>query len=84
MDIPESYLIKQVITRIAPDMMTITYVILMLVLIAIGVFVMTRKNVAQIREAYRGRKWLNVAIALLFVYSVVSFSQVSTFIYFNF
>lgn len=84
MDIPESYLIKQVITRIAPDMMTITYVIPMLVLIAIGVFVMTRKNVAQIREAYRGRKWLNVVIALLFVYSVVSFSQVSTFIYFNF
>lgn len=84
MEIPESYLIKQVILRIAPDKMTITYVILMFLLIAIGVFAMTRRNVAEIIRTYRGRTWLNAAIVLILVYSVISFSQVSTFIYFNF
>ncbi len=84
MDIPESYLIKQLVTRIAPDKMTITYVILMFVLIVIGIFVMTRKNVAEIIRAYRGRPLLNAAVVLILLYSVISFSQVSTFIYFNF
>ena len=84
MDIPESYLIKQIITRVAPDKMTITYVILMFVLIVIGIFVCTRKNVAEIIEAHRGKALLNAAVVVILLYSVISFSQVSTFIYFNF
>ena len=84
MDIPEIYLIKQVMTRIAPDKMTITYVIVMFLIIAIGIVVVTRRNVREILSLYRGKSWLNAVVVMLFVYSVISFSQVSTFIYFNF
>lgn len=84
MDIPEIYLIKQILQRTAPDKMSIACVIIMFVIIAIGVFICTRNNVAEIRNRYRGKTLLNIAITLILVYSIVSFSQVSTFIYFNF
>jgi len=84
MDIPEIYLIKQVILRLAPDKLQVMYVIAMYILILIGLIVVTRKNVSEIVKTYRGKRMLNLAIILLFSYCVISFSQVSTFIYFNF
>lgn len=84
MKMPELYLMNQLLTRVAEDKLIIAHVIYLLVLIAIGIVVVTRKNVAQIVGEYRGKKGLNAAIILLFAYCVISFSQVSTFIYFNF
>ncbi len=84
MDIPEVYLIKQIMLRAIPDNMAQGYLVLMLILIAIGIFAVTRKNAGELLAVFRGKKVFNVMLAILFVYSIISFSQVSTFIYFNF
>lgn len=84
MDIPEFYIFKQVITMFAPAMLNTAYLILFLLILFISAFVLTRKNTLQITETadYGSRYcWF---ISLLFIWSLISFSQVSTFIYFNF
>lgn len=84
MDIPEFYIFKQAITMFAPAMLNTAYLILFLLILIISAFVLTRKNALQITEAadYGSRYcWF---ISLLFIWSLISFSQVSTFIYFNF
>ena len=63
---------------------------LFLLLLAVSAFLISRKNALEIVEhAFRpaepepGKKlWL--PITLLLVWCIISFSQVSTFIYFNF
>lgn len=81
---PETYVLDQIFTKIAPQYLTITHIIYIVLLLALGIFIMTRKNVAEIVESYRGRRFLNIFVVLLLVYCIISFSQVSTFIYFNF
>lgn len=84
MNMPEIYLIKQIITRVKPGYIEITCVILLILLLAIGIFVITRPNAAQIVTSYAQKAWMPLAVAIMLIYSVISFSQASTFIYFNF
>jgi D-alanyl-lipoteichoic acid acyltransferase DltB (MBOAT superfamily) len=82
--IPEFYLIRQFFERAFPMHVDLFNTLCILFIIVMGIFVITRKNVAQIIETYRDRSFLRVVVVALFVYCVISFSQVSTFIYFNF
>lgn len=84
LDIPEFYLIKQVIQMVRPEMLQTAYVLLFFLLLLISGFVISRKNTLQMVEENPFRKKLCIWVILLFVWSVISFSQVSTFIYFNF
>jgi len=84
MDMPELYIPAQIVERIAPDRMPAVSVIWLIMLLGIGIFVLTRHNTAYIRTEYRSRRSLPILLALIFAYSVISLSQVSTFIYFNF
>ena len=84
MNMPELYIPMQVVERVAPDKTSVINVIMLIMLLAVGVFVVTRKNAAYIRTECREKRYLPVCLALIFAYSVISLSQVSTFIYFNF
>ncbi len=84
LDIPEFYLIKQVINLTAPDILTYIYVVVFILLLIISGFILTRKNAVEISMEHPLNNRLCFFITIIFVWSVISFSQVSTFIYFNF
>ncbi len=84
MDIPEFYIFKQAINMMAPQFLNYFYVAVFIILLLISAFVITRKNsleIVETRPLTSGFCWW---LVILFVWSVISFSQVSTFIYFNF
>ncbi|MDE7429684.1 MAG: MBOAT family protein, partial [Lachnospiraceae bacterium] len=59
--------------------------ILMVLILAVGLYLaMAGKNAAQLAERFRYRAWSALVIAVLAVWCVLSFSGVSTFLYFNF
>lgn len=84
MDIPEFYVFKQAINLFAPNMLEIAFVILFLIILAVSAFVLTRKNSLQIVESTDYGSRFCWYITIIFIWSLISFSQVSTFIYFNF
>lgn len=84
LDIPEFYVIKQVIDMVNPNGVKYAYLLLFMVLLVISAFVISRKNaVTMVGETSLNKK-MCFATVILFVWCVISFSQVSTFIYFNF
>ena len=84
LDIPEFYLVKQILNLTAPEMLSYAYIVLFFLLLIISIFVLTRKNAVQITKEQPLSSRLCLFTAIIFVWSVISFSQVSTFIYFNF
>ena len=84
LDIPEFYLFKQTINMLAPNLLSYAYVGLFLLLLIISAFILTRKNTVQIVNDTPLNRKLCLFVTIIFVWSVISFSQVSTFIYFNF
>ncbi len=82
--IPEFYLFNRVTLKLLPTGGAVINTFEIVILLCLGIFVVTRKNVAQIRQDYGNTKWLSTAAAVLLAYCIISFSQVSTFIYFNF
>lgn len=84
LDIPEFYLIKQVIQLTAPDILSYAYVALFFLLLIISAFIISRKNGVQIVKEQPFNHKLCLFTIVIFVFCVISFSQVSTFIYFNF
>ena len=84
LDIPEFYLFKQAINLFAPDILPYAYLVLFFLLLLVSAFILTRRNAVQIVSEHPLDSKLCIFITVLFVWSVISFSQVSTFIYFNF
>lgn len=84
LDIPEFYMIKQVINMTAPGILNYAYLALFIVMLLISGFILTRKNAVQIVTEHPLNSKLCFFVTIIFVWSVISFSQVSTFIYFNF
>ncbi len=84
MNMPELYVPMQVLNRGAGIGKGATSLIFLILLLAIGIFVIGRRNTVYIKNTYKSRPWMPPILAILFTYSVVSLSQVSTFIYFNF
>ena len=84
MDIPEFYVFKQAITMFAPNLLNTAYVILVLLLLLVSAFVLTRKNSLEMVESSHYGSGFRWYITVIFLWSIISFSQVSTFIYFNF
>ena len=84
LDVPEFYLFKQAINLAAPELLSYAYLAVFLLLLAVSAFILTRKNAIQIVREHPLDKKLCLFITIIFVWSVISFSQVSTFIYFNF
>ena len=60
------------------------YLILFVVLLVVSAFIISRKNAVEILQGTPLNKKICFAMVVLFAWCVISFSQVSTFIYFNF
>ena len=84
LDISENYLILQAANLYAKNYTNIIYVICWFILLAISLFVITRKNSREIVEDENQSEGFRIMLAFLFVWSFISLSQVSTFIYFQF
>ena len=68
----------------APQVLNIAYVVLFLLILAISAFILTRKNSLEIVNGTTYSSGFCWYITIIFIWSLISFSQVSTFIYFNF
>ncbi len=85
LEISENYVLRQLFSRIGfSDGDNIVYVFTLILLLVISGFIMTRKNTRQIIEEavfnMRTALWLGI----VFVWSFISLSDVSTFIYFQY
>ncbi len=83
-EIPEIYLIKQGINLLMPNALNVFYAVFLVLFFAMCIFILTRKNSLEIIDGGHETKTLYIWAFILFVWSVISFSGVSTFIYFNF
>ncbi len=84
MDIPEFYVVREALSIAAPDVVKYAYLLLLIVYLAVSFFLIFRKNALEIATdgKFSARKcW---AVSIIFVWCVISLSQVSTFLYFNF
>lgn len=84
LEISEIYVIRQAIDMIAPNMAAYLYLIFMVLLFALAFYLVFKPNAYE--RSMRGeltskRCWL---ICILLIWCIVSLSQVSTFLYFNF
>jgi D-alanyl-lipoteichoic acid acyltransferase DltB (MBOAT superfamily) len=84
LDIPEFYLMKQAVNLVKPSLLSTAYLAVFLLLLLLSAFIISRKNTLELAREYpyNGKRCLVTVI--LFVWCIISFSQVSTFIYFNF
>lgn len=84
LDIPEFYIFKQMINMIDPALLSFAYGVLFILLLLISAFIVSRSNALQIVKKRPLNLKLCIITSLLFLWCIISFSQVSTFIYFNF
>lgn len=84
MELSEVYVLRQAIDIAMPQLLNYFYVAVFLLLLVISAFILTRKNAVEIIETSEFNSRFCWKIVILFVWSIISFSQVSTFIYFNF
>ncbi len=84
LDIPEFYIFKQMINMIDPALLSFAYGVLFILLLLISAFIISRSNALQIVKKKPLNLKLCIVTSLLFLWCIISFSQVSTFIYFNF
>jgi alginate O-acetyltransferase complex protein AlgI len=82
----ENYLPRQLFTQLnmGDGMQNLIYVATFLILLIVSGFVMTRKNTQEIIEETRFDTRTVIGLAIIFIWSFVSLSNVSTFIYFQF
>jgi len=84
LDLAENYVLSQVITMAAPQLENAMYIATMIILLAICFFVNTRKTAYEIAMNTKINKKMTIGLVILFIWSFISLSQVSTFIYFQF
>lgn len=84
LDISEIYVLKQALELAAPAAVNYLYLFVMLALFVLAFYLIFHKNAyerATRNELTSGRCW---GICILFIWCIISLSQVSTFLYFNF
>ena len=85
LEIAENYVLRQLFSQLGMNnMVTAVNLATFIILLIICAFVMSRKNTAEIVKEARYSKKLVVGLAVLFIWSFISLSNVSTFIYFQF
>lgn len=84
LDIPEFYVIQEALSIFAPNAVGYAYIALLLFYLAISFFFVFRKNALEIAENGKMTSRKCWGLSILFVWCIVSLSQVSTFLYFNF
>ncbi len=84
MDLSEMYVVNQAVSRLAPGLADPVQTILFLLLLVICFIVITRPNAREIALKHPFTMKKALALGILFVWSYLSMSGVSTFIYFQF
>lgn len=84
LDVPEFYVIKEALSIMAPSLTGYAFLALLLCYLAFSFFLITRKNALEIAESGEMSSKKCWGISVIFVWCVISLSQVSTFLYFNF
>ena len=84
LDLAENYVLSQIISMVAPSFENALYIATLIILLTICFFVNTRKNAYEIATSAKVTIKFTFGLAVLFIWSFISLSQVSTFIYFQF
>ncbi len=84
METPELYIVEKFLSMRAPQLVPRLHLAVFFLATALGIFLLTRKNARQMTEGRAFSAGFCRALAVLFVWSVISLSGVSTFLYFNF
>ena len=84
LSIPEFYIIQEALNILAPGIVGYAYLALLLLYLGFSFFLMFRKNALQIATDGKMSSKKCWAVSILFVWCIISLSQVSTFLYFNF
>lgn len=85
LDLPELYLLTKGFEGFAPSLSVwVTFAIWMLLLLCSGFLIFTRRRASQIAADAPLNAKTCLLTALLLVWGIISLSQVSTFLYFNF
>ena len=84
MDIPELYIFKRALEMIAPQLIRSLYLVAYIIIMVICTLLLRGKNAEDIVK--EGNYTLKTAIGLsiILIWSIISLSGVSTFLYFNF
>jgi len=84
LQIPENYVLRQGLQALLPSAMNLMYLWTLLLPMVISVLLIRGKR-AEVWIEEKGRSTFGLwVLASLFVWSFVSLSRVSTFLYFNF
>lgn len=83
-EMPELYIVEKVLSMRLPQYVRMLHMAELFLLLALGVFILTRKNARERIERGTLTPHFAAGLAVLFVWSVISLSGVSTFLYFNF
>lgn len=81
---PEFYLVTKFVSMKAPQYSDIVNVIILVIILIISAIVIKGKNAYEMAIKSRLSTKLVAVSTVILVWSIISFSQVSTFIYFNF
>ncbi|MBR4640618.1 MAG: MBOAT family protein [Butyrivibrio sp.] len=84
LDIAENYVFRQFLSQMGGIDENVIYMITMVTYLAVSGFIITRKNTEEIIETTTFDKKTLIGITVLFLWSFISLSAVSTFIYFQF
>ena len=84
LDIPENYLMVTAANLYAAYYTKMVYLISWIILLVISLIVIRSKNAKEIIDSGVPKKRFTILFVILFVWSFISLSQVSTFIYFQF
>lgn len=82
--IPEFYIFEKAVSIINPSFSGYLSLFLWMIYLLICFFIISRKNSLEIVENNKLSNKLFFFISILFVWCIISLSQVSTFLYFNF
>lgn len=84
MNIPELYIFKQIFQMFLPQYQGLVYLIAFILLMILCIFLLRGKNPEKIVSEGKYNTKMAIILAVIFIWSVISLSGVSTFLYFNF
>ena len=84
MDIPELYIFKRALEMFAPSMIRSLYLIAFIIVMVICALLLRGKNAEDIVKEGNYTPAKAIGLSIILIWSVISLSGVSTFLYFNF
>jgi alginate O-acetyltransferase complex protein AlgI len=84
LSLSETYVLEEAMQLFAPNALNIYFLVLMIIILAFSLFLMTRPNAREIANNSTFKTRQIVALAVIAVLSILSLSNVQTFIYFTF